>query len=77
MPPRSVSGNFILVRDRIVRARAENTITIALIDGLVPGNLNGLTGRVRVDYELNIGGKFGYKYDDYGHDVGGVINGIN
>lgn len=52
-------------------------MTAALIDGLVSGNLNGLTGRVRVDYDKNVGGIVGYEYDDYGHDVGGVINGIN
>lgn len=51
-------------------------MTMALIDGLVSGNLNGLTGRVRVDYEFVVGGKLGYEYVG-DRDVGGVMNGIN
>lgn len=56
--------------------QGRDTMTMALIDGLVPGNLNGLTGRGRVDYESVIGGKLGYYYEG-DRDVGGVMNGIN
>lgn len=60
----------------MVRAIAAATITIALIDGSVSGNLNGLTGRVRVDYESNTVYLGGYEYGG-DRDVGGVMNGMN